>query len=647
MKKNGGAAYTRLRPLSSSGGSSPSPSPVESHADDGERDWIGYRDLETGRAHGGGPPAEDVDDSAYKSVVNPFFFKSNSQGQALQQQQQQQQRRSKNIATSSRKGQRRIWQLLGAAVLFFALACWLYPPIPYWLGLAERYRPRNAIGTSSSDERQPRPPPPASGGGTTTPGTAAGEKMLLPPPPRYEVTADEMRAYRLWSNSTSRSKSNSEHHDTHRTTTAATQEQPQVEEPLSWVQYQSQLDNFLSEALSTSPMLAEIRQRLHTRFFLSSEAVEPIPADIWETAKRRSDFEGAASRSFARMNNDDQLGHSGSKAGTQEKEKEHWAEHLLADPEPSEWALKTFGPNSALAASWNTLDRGVMRADVWRYAILAFQGGLYSDLDTTSLQPVREWTSADKVVVWDVGAPPELRDGPPQLIVGLEADTLGVHGWEAYWPRPIQIVQWTLAGAQAHPVLLDVLRRIHNTLQHVEQFRSQSRSATTHPLRKNQDGASASSSSSSSSLLLQQQGGGASRRGWLWPSPPSRTNSTSSSTSGRVDPFDTAHGGLVSVVEATGPGVWTDSVFAYLECRYGVHWSQLHGLKSVVRIGEVAILPLTGLSPTDDEDGRVQRWERIGIRRGPMAEVGGVRDRYANVHHAFAGSWRKSGDTNA
>jgi hypothetical protein len=53
---------------------------------------------------------------------------------------------------------------------------------------------------------------------------------------------------------------------------------------------------------------------------------------------------------------------------------------------------------------------------------------------------------------------------------------------------------------------------------------------------------------------------------------------------------------VVSVMEWTGPGMFTDSVLAYLEARYGVRWPMLRGLTEPLRIGEVLILPITGAS---------------------------------------------------
>lgn len=101
-----------------------------------------------------------------------------------------------------------------------------------------------------------------------------------------------------------------------------------------------------------------------------------------------------------------------------------------------------------------------------------------------------------------------------------------------------------------------------------------------------------------------------------------------------VDPFDREGGGIMSLIEATGPGAFSDAVFSYLQARYGIHWSQLHNIQTATRIGEVAILPITGFAPFQRPDW--QRWK--GIDSGPMAVVGDVTHPQAMVYHRVSTS---------
>lgn len=78
---------------------------------------------------------------------------------------------------------------------------------------------------------------------------------------------------------------------------------------------------------------------------------------------------------------------------------------------------------------------GVMRADMWRYAVLYIHGGIYSDIDSKALQPRSRWNirSEDKV------------------IIAVEND--------------IHFCQWTLVSVPQHPLFKTVLDLIVRTAQ--------------------------------------------------------------------------------------------------------------------------------------------------------------------------------------
>ena len=83
------------------------------------------------------------------------------------------------------------------------------------------------------------------------------------------------------------------------------------------------------------------------------------------------------------------------------------------------------------------------------------------------------------------------------------------------------------------------------------------------------------------------------------------------------------------LLEATGPPAFTDAVFSYLQARWGVHWSQLHDIRTATRIGDVVVLPVTGFAPFERADW--PRWK--GVERGPMSIVGDIHDPQAMVLH--------------
>ncbi len=107
-------------------------------------------------------------------------------------------------------------------------------------------------------------------------------------------------------------------------------------------------------------------------------------------------------------------------------------------------------------------------SDTLRYLLLAMSGGVYSDTDTKLLKPISRWsadydlwrdgkgwlTPADQKRVETSGLP------PPSVVVGIEADVGNRGDWNAFWARPAQICQWTIASAPHHPILVDALREI-------------------------------------------------------------------------------------------------------------------------------------------------------------------------------------------
>lgn len=85
--------------------------------------------------------------------------------------------------------------------------------------------------------------------------------------------------------------------------------------------------------------------------------------------------------------------------------------------------------DSATVAVFRALPIGVMRADMWRYAVLYVNGGVYADLDTECIVAIDQWPHAQN-----------------KLLVGLENDT--------------HFCQWCMASEAGHPVLAKVLELI-------------------------------------------------------------------------------------------------------------------------------------------------------------------------------------------
>lgn len=80
---------------------------------------------------------------------------------------------------------------------------------------------------------------------------------------------------------------------------------------------------------------------------------------------------------------------------------------------------------------YTSLPIGVMKADVWRVAVVYIYGGVYADLDTTCIQPINHW----------------IKDY--DLVVGIETE----HG---------SINNYVFAARSEHPALYTVLQEFLN-----------------------------------------------------------------------------------------------------------------------------------------------------------------------------------------
>lgn len=134
-----------------------------------------------------------------------------------------------------------------------------------------------------------------------------------------------------------------------------------------------------------------------------------------------------------------------------------------------------------------------------------------------------------------------------------------------------------MAGTPGHPIYLDSIRRVVEAMSIVKKWDMERKDKATELLTQ---------LTGSGSTLKDRKKMFADEEWW-----------TKLRDLLTVDPFDKEHGGQMSLIEATGPGAFSDAVLSYLKARYDIHWSQLHDIQTATRIGEVAILPITGFAP--------------------------------------------------
>lgn len=152
------------------------------------------------------------------------------------------------------------------------------------------------------------------------------------------------------------------------------------------------------------------------------------------------------------------------------------------------------------------------------------------------------------------------------LIVGIEADP-DRPDWEEWYARRIQFCQWTIQAKPGHPVLRDIVAKI------------------------------------TEATLLRK------RRGTL-PLPKSKERGS-------------------QIMNWTGPGIWTDTVFEYFSdpvksrLYYPVNWRNFTDLKAPYQVSDVLVLPITCFSPDIDTMGAQSMNHPLAFAK-----------------HHFEGSWK-------
>jgi hypothetical protein len=110
---------------------------------------------------------------------------------------------------------------------------------------------------------------------------------------------------------------------------------------------------------------------------------------------------------------------------TWKKHNPNWSHRYMSGQDREDFFREEF--DSEVYDTYMKLPMGVMKAGLWRFAILYKMGGVYADLDTTCNVPIENWYNSDYDLVLDV-----------------EGDT----PWFA-----TQVI----AGKKGHPFLLDAI----------------------------------------------------------------------------------------------------------------------------------------------------------------------------------------------
>lgn len=97
----------------------------------------------------------------------------------------------------------------------------------------------------------------------------------------------------------------------------------------------------------------------------------------------------------------------------------------------------------------------ILRADMIRYLVLLGDGGVYSDLDTNNLKPIRDWIPAQF-------------KGSVSVVVGIEYDKLDGNRW-ADWTLDLQFCTWAIMARPGHSLFERTVTRIIKGLHELAQ----------------------------------------------------------------------------------------------------------------------------------------------------------------------------------
>ncbi|KAJ7233172.1 nucleotide-diphospho-sugar transferase [Mycena rebaudengoi] len=176
----------------------------------------------------------------------------------------------------------------------------------------------------------------------------------------------------------------------------------------------------MSEDRTSSKLSQEILSDATQRdSFVQLEDYTTFPAYIWQTWKTlptSSDFK---------------------------EQYAHRKRAVIADEDAAALVRRLYSSVPPVLDAYDALPLPVLKADFFRYLILLARGGVYSDIDTTALKPVREWLSRASIS----------DNSTIGLVVGVEADAGSLGNWRNLFPRRIQLCQWTIQAKPGHPVL--------------------------------------------------------------------------------------------------------------------------------------------------------------------------------------------------
>lgn len=128
--------------------------------------------------------------------------------------------------------------------------------------------------------------------------------------------------------------------------------------------------------------------------------------------------------------------------------------HLITDDKIESTITEMYFEFPEILDTMHRLPQDILKFDFLRYLLLFAKGGIYSDIDTMSLKPFSEWV--DNPVEFAKYFDESANVG---FIVGIEGD-YDRPDWKYKMARRVQFCQWTFKSKIGHPILRELIYSI-------------------------------------------------------------------------------------------------------------------------------------------------------------------------------------------
>lgn len=155
-----------------------------------------------------------------------------------------------------------------------------------------------------------------------------------------------------------------------------------------------------------------------------------------------------------------------------------YAHHYFDDAQAAEF-VSTYASDE-IKKAYKQLPLPILKADFFRYIVIYYRGGTYTDMDTNCLKTIDLWISPMDRQVEDIAGRKEVG-----MIVGIEADVGDRDDWARWYSHELQFCQWTFSAAPFHPLLKSIISRIvSHTPSFLSSFNANASGSSTADLEK-------------------------------------------------------------------------------------------------------------------------------------------------------------------